>query len=257
MAQWSNFYDQDDFEPEIVVGMYDRWLSRLGFGPTQAERVLVHTPVMEVAHERRFAVSETKQSMSDFEVEHSRRMEETIAHLESHFAKHPTNESEDSKIRQSRDLIGLAPLAEGSTYLEFLPAMNHAMDEPIPPFEQALDLLSHKSVPQKEPATCELQFGMPMTVDDNEDVGDRFHEDCLETIRAVSKQSRQIFMKRPRQMKAVRIRKRITFCYLDDSDECGVKPLSKKQRIEIAATAQTVGAGYRVPGQGRSMSWDV
>ncbi|KAJ9662590.1 hypothetical protein H2198_001262 [Neophaeococcomyces mojaviensis] len=109
MVQWYNFYGHDDVEPEIKVGLYDRWLSLLRSGPTQVERVLVHTPMMDLAHERRFVVSETKQSMSHFEVEHSQRVEMTINHLEAYFANNPSDQLEDSILREPQAPTGLAP----------------------------------------------------------------------------------------------------------------------------------------------------
>lgn len=44
-----------------------------------SRKVLVHTPLMEVAHERHFVVGEMKQSINDFELEHLRRIGQTIA----------------------------------------------------------------------------------------------------------------------------------------------------------------------------------
>lgn len=230
MAQWSNFYEEGEFEPELVVGMHDRWLSQLASGPTQAERVLFHTPMMEVAHERRFVVNEIKQNMSDFEVEHTRRMGLTIAHLESHFAKHRAAEPEDSILHQSKVLIGLALFPAEPTFVDAFLGTNRSLDTSMPPFKQVLELLSSRSVPQEEPATTEVQFGMPLTVDDSENVSDAVYEDCLEMIRTVSKQSRKGPGKKPRQIKAVRIRRDIALCRGDESDESDGKPVPKRAR---------------------------
>ena len=207
MAQWHHFYEHDKFEPEIQVGLYDRWLSQLRCGPTQAERVFVHTPMMEVAHERRFVVSETQQHMSHFETEHSQRVELTVSHLEAYFANNPFNELEDSSPHEHKALIGLAPMPLESRFIETFPSANRLLDMTMPSIEQALESLSHIPVPKPSPA--DSQFGTSFIASDREDISDVLHKQQMETMGEISKQIRRRSCKGPRQMKDVRtLRKR-------------------------------------------------
>ena len=205
MAQWYHFYEHEKCEPEIQVGLYDRWLSQLGCGTTQAERPLVHTQVMEVAHERRFAVSETKQRMSHFEIEHAQRGEITIAHLEARFANKPSNELEDSKPYEHKALIGLAPIPPESRLVETFPSADRVPGTTMPSLQQALESLSHMQV--SKPATADSQLETPLTVDDTENSSDALAEQGMETIREISQQACRRSYKRPRQRRDVRIRK--------------------------------------------------
>ena len=174
MAQWYHFYEHDKVEPEIQVGLCHRWLSQHGCGPTQAERVFVHTQMMEVAHERRFVVSETKQCMSHFATEHSQRVEMTIAHLEAHFANNPSNELEDCSPHEHEALIGLAPLPLESRLVETFPSANRVLDTTMPSLEQALESLSHIQV--SKPSTADSQLGTSLTADESENSSDALYE---------------------------------------------------------------------------------
>lgn len=115
MAHWYNVYHNDDFEAEIQVGLYDQWLRQLGTGPTQADRVLIHTDMMDLAHERRFAVCEAGIDMSGFEANHSHRVKQAIDHLQSHFTAHASTEPDDSDDYLDAALIGLTQLPSRST----------------------------------------------------------------------------------------------------------------------------------------------
>lgn len=207
MAQWYYFYEHDEFESEIQVGLYDRWLSQLGCGPTQAERLFVHTPMMEVAHERRFVVSETKQHMSHFEIEHSERMERTISHLVAYFANNPSNELEDSGLHEHKALIGLASMPLESRFIKIFPCANRVLDTTMPSIEQALEWLSH--LPVSTPSTAGSQCGMSFTAEDSGNISDTLHEQLMQTRRKINKQTRRRSCKRPRQWRDVRIRKDI------------------------------------------------
>lgn len=103
----TDIYDSEDYEAEIQVGLYDQWLRQLDFGPTQADRVLVHTDMMEHAHERRFAVSQASTDLSRFEADHSRRIKQAIDHLQSRFIAHASHEPDDSEDCNDEVLIGL------------------------------------------------------------------------------------------------------------------------------------------------------
>lgn len=104
----ANDHGSEDYEAEIQVGLYDQWLRQLDFGPTQADRVLVHTDMMEHAHERRFAVSQASIGLSRFEADHSRRIKQAIDHLQTRFAAHASCEPDDSEECRDEVLIGLA-----------------------------------------------------------------------------------------------------------------------------------------------------
>ncbi|KAJ9651388.1 hypothetical protein H2198_009332 [Neophaeococcomyces mojaviensis] len=225
MAHWYNFYGHDDFEPEIKVGLYDRWLSLLRSGPTQAERVLVHTPMMDLAHERRFVVSETKQSMSHFEVEHSQRVEMTINHLEACFANNSSDQLGDSVLREPKAPTGLAPMPPGSTFREIFPCVDRFLDTTMPPIEQVLELLSR--IPVSEPSPADLQNETSLAVDDRENASDTLYEQWAETLREINKQSHGRPCKRPRQMRVVRVRKDILSHHVEKSH---AKPQPKPAR---------------------------
>jgi len=230
MAQWNSFLPQDGYQPEIVVGMYDRWLSQLEFGPTQAERALVHTPMMDLAHERRFVVSEMEQSMSDFETNHRRQIGQTIEHLQSHFSNHPADELEDSVAYRPRALIGLAPLSAELKSLDSFRPTNLPSDAVVPPLEQVLQSLSPTSVPQAQPIYTEMHLEPSLTADESETTSDRSVEARIEEIKSFSKQYRQLTPKRPRQQKALRFRKDVPRRHRSKSDSSDTKPHCKRAR---------------------------
>jgi len=230
MAQWSSFYPRDDFQPEIVVGMYDRWLSQLGSGPTQAERALVHTPMMDLAHERRFAISEMEQSMTDFELEHRRCIGQYIDHLQMHFSNHPADKSEDSVLRQPRALIELDPLPAESKLLDPFPDTNPSLDTVVPPLEQVLELLLSTSVPQVQSTIIEMPPKSPLSADESGTISDRSVKFCIEEIKTLSKQSRRLIPKGPRQQKVIQLRKKAARSHRNESDESDADPQLKRAR---------------------------
>lgn len=139
MAHWYNIYHSENYEAEIQVGPYDLWLQQLEFGPTQADRVLIHTDMMEQAHERRFAVCQSSTDMSRFESDHSHRISRVIDHLHAHFTGHPSSEKAETTDYRDEVLIGLtkfpsqgsfsncsqfanyrSPLSSGSAYSDIL-----------------------------------------------------------------------------------------------------------------------------------------
>jgi len=229
MTHWRTFDEKDEFEPDIVVGMYDRWLSQLGHGPTQAERVLVHTPMMEVAHERRFVAAETKCSLSDFKFEHTLRIEQTIDLLQSHFAKYRAIDADCATAHQPTALIGLAPLPTESVFHRSFLGANRLLDTATPPIEQVLEDLSSGRPVEQGLSTASQQFGMDLAVEDCDDISDGNYEQSIEEVRIVSKQLRQISNKRPRQRKPIRIHKDVATFHGDESDGDS-RPLAKRAR---------------------------
>lgn len=114
-SQQTNNDDSEDYEAEIQVGLYDQWLRQLDFGPTQADRVLVHTNMMESAHERRFAACQASIDFSHFEADHSRRIKQAVDHLQTRINDHTTRELDDSEEHDDEGLIGLSQSPSKST----------------------------------------------------------------------------------------------------------------------------------------------
>lgn len=78
MSDWRPLMGEDEKDFEILVGLYDKWLRQIRYGPTPGECVLHHTPMMDLAHERRFAVGEAQLDISNFEHEHCSRISYAI-----------------------------------------------------------------------------------------------------------------------------------------------------------------------------------
>lgn len=107
MAHWYSVYHDEDYEAEIQVGLYEQWLQQLDIGPTQADRVLEHTPVMEIANERRFAVCQDGIDISSFEAEHTRRIKKALDHVQERLASHASRETCEAEGCLDEALIGL------------------------------------------------------------------------------------------------------------------------------------------------------
>lgn len=222
MAQWYHFYHEEE-DAEIKVGLYDQWLCRLDFGPTQAERFLVHTEMMEMAHERRFVVAQGCADMSGFEMEHSLRITTTIEHLERIFINRPYDgcdpleleagieldskgvDAEEGKENRACALIGLM---RGSTdgvsregddiYLDdvrgaFMPTLSHSL--------QLLSEMSALDARYKREARAAID------VDDNNSDGSREEQQHRAAIEDLARKRMRRAVDSPRRIKEVRLRK--------------------------------------------------
>ncbi|KAJ9653110.1 hypothetical protein H2198_007685 [Neophaeococcomyces mojaviensis] len=219
MAQWYHFYHNED-DAEIKVGVYDRWLRQVGYGPTQAERYLVHTEMMDLAHERRFVVAECGLDMSDFEQQHSQRVGKAISHLEKHFidkSLHNFYDPVDYEVQlnnkmfgKTRDvadsgsdiLLGLIPPStqEGPEYVK---SLSPSFCDPQPPgLFQSLQLLSDLSVPN--PRSLE-DISEPIDADDMS--SDGFQEVYLAALENAPRKRPRRSSAQARQLKEVRLRK--------------------------------------------------
>lgn len=213
MAQWYQFVDPDDFQPEIRVGLYDRWLSLLGFGPTQAERVLVHTPMMDLAHERRFAVSESGQDMSGFESKHSRHIAFTLDQLHPYLPKDDMSRISITVSDNDSALIGLTPIPSMSTFRDSFPLLGKHMGSLDEGLEQALCLMEKSSAGKMvDQSAQQLEICTPpsedsITVDEFPGAPDTLQEEVLEALRQVNKKSRRPSFQRPRKIGLIRARR--------------------------------------------------
>ncbi|KAK5069104.1 hypothetical protein LTR51_008816, partial [Lithohypha guttulata] len=108
MAQWSVFFEQENVALVFVVGLTEQRLSRLSRGPTQAERVLIHTGMLTLAHERRLVVSQTGRDISRFEDQHITDVRRTLGWLQGFFDQHATTEAAIHANPIDEALIGLS-----------------------------------------------------------------------------------------------------------------------------------------------------
>lgn len=88
----------------------------VGSGPSQAERVLDQSPMLEQAHERRFVVGELSLDIAGFEAEHSQRIRETLDRLQSHFDLHRISSECTSLVPAD---ISLTDLVSGREPISF------------------------------------------------------------------------------------------------------------------------------------------
>lgn len=213
MAQWYQFVNPDDFEPEIRVGLYDRWLSLLGFGPTQAERVLVHTPMMDLAHERRFAMTESGQDMSDFESKHSRHIAFALDQLHPYL---PPKDTPGINIAQSDNddaLIGLAPIPSMSVFRDSFPLPGKHTGVLAQGIPQALCMMEKSLAGEtfdqdvQHPEICTPPPEESIIVDESPGAEEALQEEVLEALRQVNKKSRRPSFQRPRKFGLIRARR--------------------------------------------------
>ncbi|KAK6369234.1 hypothetical protein LTR64_007397 [Lithohypha guttulata] len=208
MAQWYTFVGSNEYDPEILVGMYDQWLSRLDFGPTQAERVLVHTPMMDLAHERRFVISETGQDFSNFEAEHCHCVQSTIERLQNFYSGYSSYNKDDTEFVADRDLVGLAPQRQEECYTTPL--------APQVSLKVNVDLAEQESHPSMSwPATLQDSTRQTSTAArepdfiaaDETDIDDDMVEQWLEAARRAGRHSRRTSHKQPRQFVPTKLRR--------------------------------------------------
>jgi len=210
MAQWYQFYHHDD-DAEIKVGLYDRWLCRIEYGPTQAERALVHTEMMNLAHERRLVVAERDLDMSGFEREHSHRIGSAIDLLETHFNDRSLDSfyepadvdieldcvsHEPEKVRHVRNelLLGFDTLS--------VPDSHNKRYEYTPSLPQTLQRLSVLSTSKQRP----MEVTGDVTEVDETSPG-VFPSDAVRAALAiVSRKRRRDSGSHPRQLKEPRLR---------------------------------------------------
>ena len=206
---WQTFYAARETPGNYVYGMYDLYLSQLETGPTQAERVLYHTPMMDSAHERRFVISETESSMPDFEQDHSRRigsytslLETRINDTSNHFARiYP--ESEDFYIPESTivetDFLCMGAILDIN--LAYSP-LDITERQPSSPRDNASSIMEASLTNTDENRLLE----QAISVDDGESIGREFDEKLAREIIAASKISKMQPPLKTRQRKMVRSR---------------------------------------------------
>lgn len=209
MAQWYTFTHADTFSPELLVGMYDRWLKVLPYGPTQAERMLVHTPMLDLAHERRFVFSQMGSRLDSFEADHCRRLQYALDSLNRFYDQHGGDGHES---RTTQDHVSLADLTsrhrdageyESSLALDIKQHNEVATAEP-----EADVVLSSEQVdaaPIVEHSTPRNRLDDSISVDEDEetDVIETWIRNARQKCRAHSAQGSE----RPRQLAHLKVRK--------------------------------------------------
>lgn len=212
MSQWVPFTHPDDFDPEILVGMYDRWLRPLPYGPTQAERMLYHTDMMELAHERRFALSQIKKDISNFEADHCWRLQDALDKLSHYYIQHRCNRHESRRVQDHPSLIGLA-LSE-QIAVDYDPALTFDAER-----EERRDLGDAEAEPLLRSMDLDLlpqptgdlgplvRLGDSISVDENEDA--EMPEAWILAARQINR-VRTRSPNHPRQLGHVKVRKAYT-----------------------------------------------
>lgn len=205
---WTHYFRSPE-PPELLVGLYTQWVSILDFGPTQAERVLLHTDVMATAHERRFAICESGQSLTYSATEHCARMASFMDTLERQF-KSDDSPSAPLKIEVEEDdyLLGMSSVPDTAlaTPVEcLLDQLEVSVEDTIQPA---------KEVPNRSCLPCDcgrllIQIDSSATSSDSMDRTDQEIEERLRSIKRKRTRSRSHSPSegRPRQLKAVRLRR--------------------------------------------------
>lgn len=203
MAHWTNFCEMEKLPPELLVGIYDQWLSQLPSGPTQAERVLIHTDVMETAHERRFALSQCSWSMLDFQIDHCRRIEHYVDYLQAQVYANSGQEIGYQDCSHDPFLIGLASTAHKNISPEPLSYPQHIEDLDLDDVHEIFyPSLKQSSV---EPSIVSETAEDAISVDEGDISGEPVNEIWTNVIQEVGKLSRPSDNK-PRQIRTVRFR---------------------------------------------------
>lgn len=207
MIQWYTFLQPDNFDPEIRVGLYDQWLLQVGFGPTQAERVLVHTDMMSLAHERRFVVGQLEQSMADFAVHHSEYMARTIEILEGHLASSAKNTVASLSDRGEEDLIGLSTLSATINSMSNL--FQPTLDIRLSDLTNTIGNSAMVEAPTEQMVNDKTATHIydTISVDEEADLDVDQLKEWREDIRQASKASRSTSFRTPRQLAPKRIRR--------------------------------------------------
>lgn len=231
MVQWTTFYENGACSAEILVGIHDRWISQLPYGPTQAERVLHHTAMMDLAHERRFVVCESRHPLPDFETEHLQRLEYYLNRLQTHFDDNRVHRPDDSTVGDDHALIGLVPFPKDHEFLKVFPFVGTTGDADLGSMNKALN-----DILEQSKAATKLLCPFPaehIIVDENESYSEQMKLRLMEELPGLKAKSRAHMAKKPRLLKDVRIRKEPIHCNKDTTtakgqskrtvaDECNV-----------------------------------
>lgn len=87
MSVWAHLVDRkDESYLEFLTGPFEHFVRFLPEGPTQAERALVHTPMLDLDHERRFVATQIEMDMSHFEADHCQRLQTHLHMMDSYFS---------------------------------------------------------------------------------------------------------------------------------------------------------------------------
>lgn len=205
----ANIGFSEDYQAEIQVGPYAQWLRQLDSGPTQAERVLVHTEMMEHADERRFAVCQAGFDMSRFELDHSRRIELAIDHLQSYFFANPSYEADSAEDHDHKALIGLAQTRPEQKYVDCSQFASHSTTRERTPMLVALhSMLQRANSAKSKQAAVFAEDAIMADVTDSDEEDKKLQEKQLEALVATAVRNS---LRKPtvgvRQYKIIRIRR--------------------------------------------------
>lgn len=214
MALWYSVYHNEDYEAEIQVGPYDQWIRQLDFGPTQAERVLFHTAMMEHADERRFAVCQAGIDMSSFEADHSHRIKQALDHVQIRINTCTSQEVCDAGGHQDEALIGLMQSSTGDRNIDCSQFAVH------PGFAHATlvqhELSSMLDESQQRPVKrARTSFATIPAESTDEDDYAAFQAQAYEELRASRKKARTLSSGAVLQLKPVRCRKGLALATKD------------------------------------------
>lgn len=212
MVPWYNFVQPDGVEPEMWIGPYEHYVEGRGFGPTSIERAMTHTLMLQLDHERRFAVSQLGLDCSNFETEHCENVARAIDCAIDCFELHQTGTKTGRTIEHDDDLIGLNYTPVPPNYMSTLSDMLFCCDDasiskcsriveqstksPSPSQSQSLPDFKRKS----------MSVSSAILVDDT-DVDGEAQAILVETARRICTEQYKLSEKRPRQYVAKRARK--------------------------------------------------
>lgn len=84
MSDWSLFIEPNyEHCYELLVGPHEIWIRRIPRGLTQLDRAMIHTPMMDLAHERRVVIAQDQLDLSDYESNHCERIQQALSLLEN------------------------------------------------------------------------------------------------------------------------------------------------------------------------------
>lgn len=230
MVPWYNFVQPEDAEPEMWIGPYECYVEELGDGPSALDRAMTHTLMLQLDHERRFAVSQLGLDCSAFETDHcanvSRAINYAVNRLDS---RHAQPETIMDKLDGS-DLIGLKFVPTSVSYVPSIRdlRMGHTSTSTAVAFNADL---SKRSLPSIHTSSKHVVLGgSPIMVDELDEDG-QTQEEFVKSVQQWYREKRKFSDSHPRKYSTKRSRKPV----LRASSEEHAKVLKKKYGKEQPA----------------------
>lgn len=210
MLPWYNFVQSEDAEPEVCIGPFECYIEERGYGPSALDRAMTHTLMLQLDHERRFAVSQLGIDCSTFATDHCANVTRAIdCALERFDSCH----SQPEAVRCTADSFDLIGLRLVSTPVDYLPSLPDIRQDYVDTFvvkSSVADRSEMLSLGTKTTSDPVVREKSPIiVVDDDVDEDAQSQEEIMKTLQQWCREKRKLSETHPRNYSLKRARRPI------------------------------------------------